>query len=590
MPTGSEVFEITPLRAPLTMAAAEAMERLTGLRALSRFYDALPRDEGTPFLESVRRGLDLACDVADEDLARIPRSGPVVVVANHPFGAAEGIVLARILGAVRKDVRVLANHILGRIPELRDDFILVDPFHPGTAGTNVSGLRRAIAHVARGGMLATFPAGAVSHLRIDRMTVSDPEWSPSIARVLRRTRATVLPVYFPGANGALFQLAGLLHPSLRTALLPHALLDRRHTRIEVRIGRPIAWSRLAHIESDEQLIEHLRRRTYILRHRVAVKRSTTTRPPKPQARIAPPCPAQTLAREVAALPADALLVSSGELDVMIAPAERIPNLLQEIGRLREITFRAVGEGSGKTVDLDAHDSYYLHLFLWNREAKELAGAYRLGVVEPILRRHGIAGLYTSTLFRYKAEFFQRLGRNAVEMGRSWIRSEYQKSYAPLLLLWRGIGAFVVKNPECSVLFGPASISSEYCDRSRSLMARYLMSESAADDLARCVRPRAPLPARTLKLRDLERVADFDDLQETLQEIENGRRGVPVLLRQYLNIGGRVAGMNVDREFSDVLDALIVVDLRTTAEKTLARYLTPDGARTFLAHHQAKRGE
>jgi len=593
MPTGSEAFEIKPLRAPLgvplTWAAAEAMERITGLRALSRFYDTLPREEGLPFLETVRRGLDLACDVADEDLARIPRSGPVVVVANHPFGAAEGIVLARLLGAVRKDARVLANHILGRIPELRDELILVDPFHPGSAGTNVSGLRRAIAHVARGGMLATFPSGTVSHLQIDRMTVSDPEWSPTIARVVRKTKATVLPIYFPGANGPLFQLAGLVHPSLRTALLPHALLDRRHTRIEVRIGRPIAWSRLSHIESDEELIEHLRRRAYILRHRGAVTH-VKNRLPKPQARIAPARPSQTLAREVDALPPSALLASNGELDVMISTADRIPNLLQEIGRLREVTFRGVGEGSGKAIDLDVHDSYYQHLFLWNREAKEVAGAYRLGIVEPILRRYGIAGLYTSNLFHYKPEFFARLGHNAVEMGRSWIRAEYQKSYAPLLLLWKGIGGFVVKNPDRCVLFGPASISSEYTDRSRALLANYLMSEAAAGELARCVRPRAPLPARATKLRDLERVADFDDLQETLQEIENGRRGVPVLLRQYLNIGGRIAGMNVDRDFSDVLDALVVVDLRTASEKTLARYLTPEGARAFLAHHQANRGE
>lgn len=589
MPTGSRAFEIEPLHAPLTRVAAEAVERITGLRALSLFYAALPREEGTAFLETVRQGLGLSSDVTDEDLARIPRTGPVVVVANHPFGAAEGIVLACLLGSVRSDVRVLANHILGRIPELRDDFIFVDPFRSDSPATNVTGLRRAIAHVARGGMLATFPAGAVSHLQIDRMTVSDPAWSPAIARVLRRTKATVLPVYFPGTNGPLFQLAGLVHPTLRTALLPQALLHRRHTRIEVRIGRPIPWGRLSSIDSDEELIEHLRRRTYVLRHRVNTKRATTTLLRKPLARIVPARPVQTLAREVAALGTNAVLASSGELDVILATANRIPNLLQEIGRLREITFRAVGEGSGKSVDLDVHDSDYLHLFLWNREAKELAGAYRLGIVETIMARHGIAGLYTSTLFRYRPEFFTRVGRRGVELGRSWIRPEYQKSYAPLLLLWRGIGGFVVRNPDRCILFGPASISGEYSDRSRALLARYLMNQ-AADDLARCVRPRAPLPARTTMIRDLERVTDFDDLQETLQEIENGHRGVPVLLRQYLNIGGRVAGMNVDRAFSNVLDALVVVDLRTTSEKVLARYLTPEGARMFLARHQAGRSE
>lgn len=584
MPIGSEVFEITPLRSPLTSAVAATLERLTGLHELSRIYDSVPRDDGTPFLESIRREFGLLCAVSAEDLSRIPASGPVVVVANHPFGAAEGIVLARLLGTVRSDVRVLANSILGRIPELRDDLILVDPFHPGKAPANVSGLRRAIAHVANGGMLLTFPAGAVSHLQLHRMTVSDPQWAPHVARLLRRTRGTVLPAYFPGANGPLFQFAGLLHPSLRTALLPHALLNRRHTRTEVRIGRPISWSRMAHIDDDNELITHLRRRTYVLSYRRAAIADRPRRSHRLPVLIVPPRPASTLAREVAALPADARLTSNGDLDVMLAPAARIPNLLQEIGRLREVTFRTAGEGSGKAIDLDVHDSYYLHLFLWNRETQEVAGAYRLGLVEPILRRYGVAGLYTSKLFHYQPEFFTRLGRHAVEMGRSWIRPEYQKGYAPLLLLWKGIGAFVVRNPDLCVLFGPASISSEYSERSRALMARYLMSDVAAHDLSRYVRPRAPLSARAASLCKEERVTDFDDLQDVLQEIENGRRGVPVLLRQYLNIGARVAGMNVDREFSDVLDALVVVDLRTAAAKTLERYLTREGASAFLAHH------
>ncbi|MBV8518961.1 MAG: lysophospholipid acyltransferase family protein [Acidobacteria bacterium] len=569
---------------PLSIAANPVVDHLTGVHTLSRFYDTLPREQATPFLETVRRELGLACTVSDDDLARIPRTGPVVVVANHPFGAAEGIVLARILGSVRTDVRVLANQLLGRIPELRDDFILVDPFHATPNATNIRGLRHALAHVARGGMLAVFPAGTVSHLQLDRMTVDDARWSPNIARLVRRTKATVLPVYFPGTNGPLFQLAGLLHPALRTALLPHALLDRRHTRMEMRIGRPIEWSRLAHLDDDDALILHLRRRTYVLRHRdahaphnAAAQHDAVPKPRGPRAPIAPPRPSRMLAREVSALPA---LASSGALDVFVASADRIPNVLQEIGRLRELTFRDAGEGTGNASDLDAFDSYYQHLFLWNRDREEVAGAYRLGVVAPILGKYGIGGLYTSTLFRYKAEFFRQLGRNAVELGRSWIRAEYQKSYAPLLLLWKGIGAFVVANPDACVLFGPASISNEYEASSRALMARYLTDDVHARDLAAHVRPRAPF-----RLPACERAADFDELQELLLEIENGRRGVPVLLRQYLNIGARVAALNVDRNFSDVLDALVVVDLRTTPDKTLARYLTAEGARAFRAHHQ-----
>lgn len=578
--TKSEVFDLAPGASPLAAITAGAAERITGLFALSELYRAMPRTANEPFFETIRRSLDLACEVSADDLAKIPTSGPVIVVANHPFGAAEGIVLARTLGVARPDVRVLANQLLGRIPELRDDLILVDPFHPEASPGNVRGIRHAVTHLLRGGMLATFPAGAVSHFQLDRLSIEDPEWNPHIARLIRRTKATVLPVYFPGANGPLFQLAGLVHPTLRTALLPHALLDRRHTKIAMRIGRPISFTRLAHIESDGQLIDHLRRRTYVLANRGSASPHPKTPPRAARTVIAPPIPPATLAREIAALPPDSVLASNGELDVILAPASRIPRVLQEIGRLREITFRAVGEGSGKALDLDAHDAFYLHLFLWHREKRELAGAYRLGLVDEIVPRYGISGLYTSTLFRYSPAFFKQLGSHAVEMGRSWVRPEYQKSYAPLLLLWKGIAGFAAKDPKHCVLFGPASISNDYHPRSRAMLATYLMNGAAARELVPHVKSRTPFrPTKQVDAPD-----DFDEMQELLQEIEDGQRAVPVLIRQYLNVGGRVAALNVDREFANVLDALVVVDLRRTPEKTLARYMSAEGARAFFAFH------
>lgn len=574
--TCSVTTKLVPIAPPLAA--------LTGLHKLSVLYDAMPRTEDEPFFETIRRALGLACDVTADDLAKIPVSGPVVVVANHPFGAAEGIVLARILGTIRTDVRLLANHLLGRIPELRDDLILVDPFHPGTAGENVRGIRNAVAHLRRGGMLATFPAGTVSHLQLDRLSIEDPTWNAHIARLIRHTKATVLPVYFPGANGPLFQLAGLVHPALRTALLPHALLDRRHTKIAMRIGRPMSFARLAHFRNDDELMAQLRRRTYVLADRGSA--AVLTKPRRMQMKIASPTPAEMLAREVAALPKTSILATSGELDVILAPAQRIPRVLQEIGRLREITFRAAGEGSGKAIDLDAHDAFYQHLFLWNREKQELAGAYRLGIVDDIVPRYGVSGLYTASLFRYSPAFFKQLGANAVEMGRSWVHPEYQKSYAPLLLLWKGIATFAARDSKHCVLFGPASISNEYSPRSRAMLANYLMSDAAAHELVPHVKSRTPFRGP----KHVGAPRDFDEMQELLQEIENGQRAVPVLIRQYLNVGGRVAALNVDREFADVLDALVVVDLRKTPEKMLARYMGVETARAFLATHNRERCE
>lgn len=582
-----------------------AIEAITRLRELETIHAGLPRGTGETYFSSLQRALDLRCEVSSEDLEQVPRKGALLAVANHPFGAAEGIVLARTLGAVRDDVKLLANHLLGRIPDLRDTLILVDPFHPGATGENIRGLREAMRHLQSGGALIVFPAGTVSHWQPGRRGATDPEWSACVARLAHRSRAAVLPVFFPGANGPLFQLAGLLHPSLRTALLPQALLDRRHTTIEMRIGKSVPFARLVKFESDEALTAHLRRRTYALAHRAGGERLAASgerealgssrfffRSPRAATRspvhnLAPAIPAETLAREINALPHDALLASNGELDVFLADRERIPNVLLEIGRLREVTFRAVGEGSGQTRDLDTFDTYYRHLFIWNRTTCEIAGAYRLGLVDEIVQRHGPAGLYTSTLFRYSARFFEAFAGCSIEMGRSFVRAEYQKSYAPLLLLWKGIGAFVARHPRYCVLFGPASISNDFHPQSRALIASYLTRQAIAATAAPHVAARRPFRAQ-LHPEIAGEIEALDDLQEMIGDIERGRRTVPVLLRQYLNLGGRVAALNVDRDFCDALDALVLVDLRQTDPKTLSRYMGAEESRLFTTVH-AKAG-
>lgn len=579
MPTPPEMLDTPRDRSLLKAVAMETARRLTGLSRISAAYRAFPRATGEPFLDTVARELGIECDMSPADVSHIPQTGPVVVVANHPFGAAEGIVLPRLLSQVRGDVRVLANHLLGGIPELRDSLILVDPFHPGTAAANVRGLREALRHLAAGGMLVTFPAGAVSHFRVERMAVTDQEWSSTIGRLVRRSRATVLPVYFPGANGPLFQLAGLLHPMLRTALLPHALLDRRQKRMQVHIGRPIAFDRLVHAGDDRTLSEHLRRRTYLLATRGTAAGPKTAS----MVRLAPAVEPARLQKDVEALPAGHVLGSSGELDVILASASLLPNVLEEIARLRELTFRSAGEGTGRALDLDPYDVSYEHLFLWNRERREIAGAYRLGIMETILSKHGVAGLYTSTLFRYSAAFVDAFGRNAVELGRSWIRPEYQRHYLPLLMLWKGIGTFAACNPQRCILFGPASISNEYTPGSRALLARYLSTAASAPEIRPHVTARAPF--RAPRLPELpESIEGFEELQEMLLDLEGGQRDVPVLLRQYLNIGGRVAGLNVDKSFGNVLDALIFIDLRKSAPRTLRRYMGEEGAKAFGTYH------
>ncbi|HVN75957.1 MAG TPA: GNAT family N-acyltransferase [Thermoanaerobaculaceae bacterium] len=564
-----------------------ALDAVSGLAALERRYGAIAGSPASEFLDRALERLGIRWEVADDDLERVPRTGPVVVVANHPFGGAEGLVLARVLTSLRSDVRVMGNWFLSLIPELRELFVPVDPFGgPGAAARSVRGLRDAIEFLSGGGLLAVFPAGEVASLDLRRGTVADPPWRSTAVRLARSTGASIVPVFFPGSNGPVFQLAGLLHPGLRTVLLPRQLLKRARKPLTLLIGKPLPPAATATAD-DRELTGAVRGRAALLAHRNS--RTTTAAAARFRQPVAEPVPPDALRAEIDALPSAATLAASGPFRVALAHAQEIPQVLLEIGRAREVTFRTVGEGTGGARDLDRFDPSYLHLVLWDEDAGAVAGAYRLGPTDRFVRDGATAGLYTGTLFRFGPEGIARI-HPAIEMGRSFIRPEYQRSHSALLLLWQGIGGFVVRNPHYRYLFGPVSISQEYGRVARELMVRYLGDALDGRDLLPAVRPRRPFPLRAPRGLDLDEVVrslrSIDDLSAIVADLEGGR-GIPVLVRQYLRLGGRVACFNVDRDFADVVDALVVVDLAATERKLLERYMGREGASSFLAY-QAER--
>jgi putative hemolysin len=476
--------------------------------------------------------------------------------------------------------------------------IPVDPISGRRAAlSNGRGLRRSLEHLASGGMLVIFPAGEVSHFRWSDRAVTDAEWKPAVARIVRLSRAAVVPVYVGGANGLLFQAAGLVHPTLRTALLARELLNKKGRSIEVRIGAQIPAEKLLAIPAPREQADFLRWRTYLLARRerfkpntaLPLKQPTSDSKVKP---IVPPAAADELAAEIAALPGDCLLSRSGDLEVYATSAANIPAVVHELGRLREVTFRAAGEGTGKAIDLDGFDTHYLHLFVWQARKQEVVGAYRLARTDIVRRQYGVRGLYTATLFGYGETFLDRLGP-ALELGRSFVRQEYQKGFAPLLLLWKGIGAYVARNPQYKILFGPVSISNQYEAVSRELMVSFLEKFALLHDWAGLVRNRRAFRSRLLKgaHRPVFPKSGFDveDLSAVVGDIERKNTGVPVLLRQYLRLGGKLLGFNVDPKFANALDGLILVDLTKTEPKLLERYLGTCQAATFLEFQKGHYG-
>ncbi len=566
-------------------------ERVLGLDELNDIYFIIRQTADTSdplnFVSAAMKVLDIRCHIAADDLVRIPSSGTALIVANHPFGAVEGLFLASAIARVRPDFRLLANYILSRIPELRSLFLFVDPFGgKDAAKRNQSAVRDAMKLLCAGGLLAIFPAGEVSHL--SARGIADPAWDNAAARLARRTGATVTPVYFPGHNRVRFQTLGLIHPRLRTLMLIRELLAQRGKRFEMRVGNTIPSSKIAECKDVQELTGYLRHRTYLLKHRsheVTRRKSFLFSQPGELAPIAEPMDASLVAAEVESAE---MLAENGDLGVYLSPSSRIPNLLQEIGRLREITFRATGEGTGKSIDLDTYDYDYLHLFVWNRAKRELVGAYRLGLTDLLLKNKGQQGIYTSTLFDYSNEAVARIDP-AIELGRSFVRSEYQKAYAPLLLLWKGIAQFVVRNPKYKHLFGPVSISNTYQSISKRLMVRFLQLQHSLPNARKLVTARNPFRDRRADGLDDQALQsllrDEADVSDVVSQIEPDRKGIPVLLRQYLKLGAKVLAINVDPDFSDCVDGLLMVDLTKTKDKILRKYMAADGLAAFRKFHQ-----
>jgi len=594
-----------PLPLGIRHALRRCCERWLALPALNAVYrQSRPTAERPSFFEQALRALSVEIEVFDEDVRRIPAAGPLIAVANHPLGGLDGIILAALLQRVRPDVRLMANYLLGCMPEMHEACIFVDPFGgPAAADRNRGALRAAMRWVAAGGALGVFPAGEVSHFTLRRGALTDGPWDGSIAALVRRTRATVVPIYFHGRNGRLFQLAGLVHPRLRTAMLPREFLHCRGRTVRVEIGSPIPFARSlrctdgseveSHRDKDARLTEYLRLRTYILKGRVG-------RPPRPAPRsgrgaarkaaaqpIIDESPASVLAAEIQALPGERCLAAGGPLRVYWGTESELPNVLREIGRLRELTFRRVGEGTGRPVDLDRFDQHYLHLFVWHVERRQLVGAYRMGQTDVLLDRFGAEGLYTNTLFRYQRRLLRQLNP-ALELGRSFVIPEYQRDYAPLLLLWKGIGRYVVAHPRYRRLFGAVSISDEFQSMTKQLLMSFLKVHRFDQGMAALLEPRNPPKARPWRDVDERRLAtlvsDVADVEELVGEIESNRRSVPVLLRQYLKLNARLIGFNVDPDFGDVLDGLVFVDLLAVDRAILNRYMEKEGAAAFHAFH------
>ncbi|WP_333002085.1 lysophospholipid acyltransferase family protein [Vibrio coralliilyticus] len=580
----------SPFRLPrkTPFGIGESMvEWATGLSTLDALYkqDILPEDS-FEFMQEALNRIGTQYEVDHGSLENIPAEGSVLIVANHPFGGIEGIILASLISKARKDVKVLANELLKRIPELDDLFIGVNVFGGEQARqTNRKAIKEANQHLKEGGVLIIFPAGEVSAWQANENKITDKAWSKSVAKFVKHAEATTVPVFINGMNSKLFYQAGRIHPLLRTALLGRELLNKSGQTISVSIGNAIPFSEIKGFEDEEDITQYFRLNTYLMGS--MGKPQTSALQTDDAEPIIAPVGVATLENELSQIEQYKLL-EQGDFDVYCAPTDVIPHMMEEIGRVREESFREVGEGSGLSCDIDRFDPHYHQLFVWNRANQDLVGAYRLGLVDELIAKGGIEQLYSTSLFNYDEAFVDTLGQS-IELGRSVVSKQYQRNMHSLLLLWKGIAKFVERHPKYTHLFGPVSISNDYSPVARQLIASVMSVHYYDEEKAKLVSPTTPLEKSGQEFWRpdmLSSLADLPLLSKVLSRLEQGM-GLPVLLRQYLGMNGKLVCFNVDPAFNFALDGLIVVDLTSVPVRTLGKYMGRDEAKAYQEIHSAQ---
>lgn len=541
-------------------------------------------------------------EVSDSDLQRIPTTGPVVVVSNHPLGGLDGIILGDLLRRRRTDVKLMANFLLKRVRFAEHHMIFVDPFAASKpAAHNIAPLRESLKHLKAGGLLGVFPGNKVSHYQWHRGEIADAEWVPHIGALIRRTGASVVPIFIEGGNSTLFNIAGMIHPLLRTVLLPREFLRKGHSGVPVRVhvGTAIPSTRLKRFDTDDDMIRFLRVTTYFLGNRPHASTtslsSAQAEKSKLAAPVADPVPPELIEADIRTLPQESCLLRQGDSAVYMARYDQLPNVMREIGRGREVSFREAGGGTLKPVDLAPQDEYYEHLFIWNQKDRAIVGAYRIGRADEIIAKHGPQGLVCAGLFHFKPDFVQRLNPG-LELGRSYVLPEYQKSYSSLLMLWGGIIAFIAREPRYNVIFGSVGVSQgdEYSAASRTLIIDLLRSRFGDPRFSVQVESQNPFEGVRLngitpdEIGDL--VQDVEDVSTLVTSLEPDGKGVPVLIKHYVRMNAKLLDFGVWKNHSDAVVGFMIADITTADPKLIRRYMGDEGYARFRAYHGLDSGE
>lgn len=538
------------------------LRRLLHEQVFIDFAEEYPHLQGIEFVEQVLEYFSFSYAVSDRQRENIPPFGKVVIIANHPIGTLDGLALLKLVHEVRSDVKVVANDLLMSLEPLRS---LLLPVRVLTGVSTAQHIRRISRSLEAGEAVIMFPSGEVSRLGFSG--IRDGDWHPGFLKMAQRTKAPILPVHIGGHNSASFYLTSLLAKPLSTLLLIGQMFHQREKQISIKIGSIIPYDSYRSLQiRNKEKVNLFKKHLY----RIGTAKSGLLTTEKA---IASPERKTDLKK---AVHEGEMLgrTPDGKAIFLFEAAESSP-VLREIGRLREVSFRAVGEGTGRRRDLDHFDQYYQHLILWDEDDLEIAGAYRFVDAGKIVKEKGAQGLYSVSLFKLQPHRSTFLD-NGLELGRSFVQPRYWGKRS-LDYLWYGIGAYLMKNPQYRYLFGPVSISNAQPQLAKELLIYfYKLYFSLNSDISYSRNPfnfSQPIASLEKEFSGTDYKADFTKLKSLLANLGTT---IPPLYKQYTELcepGGVVfLDFNIDPAFNDCVDGLVIVDIKKLKENKRKRYM------------------
>ena len=527
------------------------------------FADAYPHLQGIEFVEQVLDELDFDARFKPKQVEHIPSEGSIVIVANHPIGSLDALALIRVIAKVRPDLKVVANRMLMSVTPMHSLLLPVDNLSGTSRRKELANIQL---HLKQEGALLIFPAGEVS--RLSATGIKDCKWNSGFLRISKKANCPILPIFIKAKNSPLFYGTSMIYKPLASLLLVKEMFKQRQKSLEFEIGASIPpESYLIENLKDKEVVSLIRKQLYRLNSKKSL-------PLKTQSPIAVPECKKELKKAIKEC--ELLGQTQDGMQIYLYNYQGSSVIFRELGRLREIAFRAVGEGSGKRRDIDRYDMHYQHLVLWDTEQLELVGAYRLASAKHVIEEHGQQGLYTDSLFSY-SEQMQPYFEQGLELGRSFVQPKYwgRKS---LDYLWYGIGAFVKRYPEHRYLFGAVSLSNSLPDEAKAMLVYHYQHYFAR--LTNHAQPNNEYKLSNAQLTHYQSLFHGADIKEDFAELKhilaNMGAQVPTLFKQYTEIcdhdGANFLSFSIDPDFNNCIDGLVLVDLEKLKPQKAKRYL------------------